>query len=264
MKKYLEVFKLTWEEYLVARLNFIMWRVRTVLQLLTVYFIWLAILQGQGQIFGWSQSSILTYILGTSVLRAVIFSTRTSEVGSDINEGNLLNLLLRPINYFKYWFSRDLADKLFNIGFSIVELTLLFLILRPPIFWQSNPVFLILFFLAVGLGAFLNFFISFLLSLLAFWTPDVWGVRFLFGIFLEFFAGSLFPLDILPKPIFTLLQFLPFSYLLYFPLKIYLGTASFGQILTGFVVEILWLVIIFQALQIVWQKGLRVYGAWGR
>lgn len=262
--KYWQVFKLTWEEYLAYRLNFFMWRVRTVLQLLTIYFLWLAILRGRGEIFGWSQSSILTYILGTSILRAIIFSTRTYEVGSEINEGNLLNFLLRPINYFKYWFSKDLADKVLNIGFSIVELTLIFLILRPPIFWQTNIAFLALFVLAVGLGVILNFFVSLSLSSLAFWTPDIWGIRFLFGIILEFFAGALFPLDILPKTLFSLLQFLPFSYLLYFPLKIYLGTASFGQILTGFVVEILWLVIIFQVLQIVWQKGLRIYGAWGR
>lgn len=264
MKKYLQILKITWQEYFLYRLNFVMWRVRAVFQLLTVYFLWGAILTGRGEIFGWSQSLILTYILGTSLLRSLVLATRTYDVAEEINQGNLSNFLLRPINYFRYWFARDLADKIFNLSFALLELTVLFFLLRPPIFWQTNPWILLIFILAITLGAFLYFLTSFSLSLLAFWTPDVWAPRFLFLIFLEFFAGALFPLDILPRPLFSVLQFLPFSYFLYFPLKIYLGKLFGWQIILGFILGIFWLVLIFQMLQLIWRQGLKIYGAWGR
>lgn len=265
MRKYWPVFKNTWEEYFTYRLNFVMWRVRTVLQLLVTYFLWWAIFQTrEGEIFGYTQSLILTYILGTSFLRAIVFSSRTAEVGDEINRGNLTNFLLKPISYLKYWFTRDLADKLLNISFALFELTAIYFLLRPNLFLQTNFLNLFFFVLAIPLALVLYFYINFLLGLLAFWTPDVWAPRFVFLIFLEFFAGALFPLDILPSFLFETLKILPFSYLLFFPLKIYLGQVNFTQIIQGFLISLVWILFFYQLIQFVWRRGLRIYSAEGR
>lgn len=265
MKKYWPVFKNTLEEYFAYRLNFVMWRVRTVLQLLVVYFLWLAVFQNQrGEIFGYTQSLLLTYILGTSVLRAVVFSSRTIDVGDEINRGNLTNFLLKPISYFKYWFTRDLADKILNIFFAALELTIIYLLLKPPIFLQTSFLNFSLFVASVGLATLLYFYINFLFGLLAFWTPETWAPRFVFFIFLEFFAGGLFPLDILPEFLFNLLIFSPFAYLVFFPLKIYLGQLNPWQIGQGLAVCAFWIVIFYQIVRLIWQKGLMIYSAEGR
>lgn len=265
VKKYWPVFKNTWQEYFTYRLNFAMWRVRTVTQLLLVYFLWCAIFQNQkGEIFGYSQQLILTYILGVSFLRAIVFSSRTIDVGDEINRGNLTNFLLKPLSYLKYWFTRDLADKILNLTLAVFELTLIFWLLKPEIFWQADIWRLTLFGLAALLAMLLYFYINFLFGLLAFWTPEVWAPRFVFLIFLEFFAGALFPLDILPKFLFNTLAFLPFPYLLFFPLKIYLGQLGFFQITTGFVISLSWILVFYQIVQLVWHQGLRIYSAEGR
>lgn len=265
MRKYWPVFKNTWAEYFTYRLNFVMWRVRTMLQLLATYFLWLAIFQTrQGEIFGYTQNLILTYILGTAFLRSIVFASRTIDIGDEINRGNLTNFLLKPISYFKYWFTRDLADKILNISFAIFELTAIYFLLKPNIFFQQDLLAILLFLIATILALFLYFYINFLLGLLAFWTPEVWAPRFLFFIFLEFFAGALFPLDILPKFLFETLKFSPFFYLQFFPLKIYLGQLNFGQVVQGFAICLAWIVIFYQALRVVWNRGLRVYSAEGR
>ncbi|MBI2029674.1 ABC-2 family transporter protein [Candidatus Gottesmanbacteria bacterium] len=264
MRKYLLVAKNTWDEYMQYRLNFVMWRVRNVLRLIIVYFLWYAIFNQRGELFGYNESQILTYILLSSIVASIVFSTKTQDIGEEINSGNLSNLLIKPISVFKYWMARDLGDKLLNIAFSIVEVFVLIIFFKPPLFFQTNPIFIFLFILGIGFSLAIYFLISILIGFFGFWTPDVWGPRFLFYIFLEFFAGSLFPLDILPKPVFSTLQLLPFNYLLYFPVKIYLGQLSILSIFEGFFVGLVWIIVLYLFTNKVWFKGLKSYGAYGR
>ena len=56
----------------------------------------------------------------------------------------------------------------------------------------------------------------------------------------------------------------PFPYLLYFPLKVYLGQLSAFDIAKGFVVSGIWVVGVHVILRVVWQKGLKIYTAQGR
>ena len=265
MRKYLQLAKITFEEYFVYRLNFLLWRFRAVVQLLVLYFLWQAAVPEGVTIFGYDQAKILTYILGTSIIRSFVISSRSVDVAGQIASGDLANFLLKPLSYLKYWFAKDVTDKILNLVFSTVEVTLIIFLLKPPIILQSNFLFLLLTLVAIIIGILLYFFLSFLLSLMAFWTPEnPWPMRFLFLIFLEFFAGGLFPLDILPKTLFQALNFLPFPYLLFFPLNVYLGKLTMAEIFLGLGVSLLWLVVIYQAVRFTFRAGLRIYSAWGR
>lgn len=264
MGKYILVIKNTWNEILTYRLNFVMWRARTILQFLTIYFLWLAIIPAQGEVFGWSQSLILTYILGGALLTSIIFSTRTHEIGDNIVKGDLSIFLVKPLNYFAYWFSRDVGDKLMNISFATVELYFLFLILKPPIFIQTDPFYLVAALSAMILALLLYFLLGCLLGLLGFWSSEVWAPRFIFFILITFFAGGLFPLDILPESLFRIFEYFPFTYLLYFPLKVYLGGLDYFHIFKGGVFAFFWIIILSFLVYLIWQKGLKNYTAYGR
>lgn len=265
MRKYYQVLKITFQEYFVYRLNFLLWRFRAVVLLLALYFLWQAAIPEGQVIFGYDQAKILTYILGTSIIRSLILSSRSVDVAGQIVSGDLANLLIKPLSYLKYWFARDVSDKTLNLFFSFFEISLIFWLLKPPLILQTKPELLILTFLAVILGMILYFYLSFLLSLIAFWSPEnPWPVRFLFDIFIGFFAGGFFPLDILPKGLFLVLKILPFSYLLFFPLDIYLGKLGLGEIFLGLGIALFWTVISYQAVRFVFQQGVKNYAVWGR
>ncbi len=264
MHTYFRVFANTWGEVLSYRFNFVMWRFRTVLQLLTMFFLWSALIPASGDLFGYSQSQMLTYILGTSLISSIVMSTRTGEIGDIINTGDLSNYLLKPVSFIKYWFARDLGDKAMNVVFSTIEIGILILLFQPPLFLQTNPVYLLLTIIACLISIIMYFFFNYLLGLFGFWSNEIWGPRFIFWILLGFFAGSLFPLDILPGPVFEVLKLLPFTYLLYFPLKIYLGSLGFSAIFQGLLVSFIWTLILYFAVQYVWKKGLKLYGAEGK
>lgn len=151
-----------------------------------------------------------------------------------------------------------------NIFFSIIELTILFFLLQPPLFIQLNLQYLLLFCISIIIGIISYFFINLLFSFVGFWSSEVWAPRFIYFMISGFLAGTYFPLDILPKPLYTLSQILPFSYFLYFPLKIYLGQISFLQIYQGLFTAMVWCLILAGLTCLVWKKGLRIYTAQGK
>ncbi len=264
LKSYYLVGRNTWDETVSYRLNFMVWRLRVVLQLLTTYFLWFTILPSGKYFAGYNQSMMLTYILGTAILSAFILSTRTSSVAEDITQGTLSNYLIRPLNYFWYYFSRDLGDKAMNIVFSIGEISVIVLFFHPPFYIQTNIIYLVVFFISLIFAIVLNFFFNMILSFIGFWSNEVWAPRFIFYILLTFFAGGLFPLDILPRPLFIFFQLLPFPYLLYTPMKLYLGTLNINQSFLSLLIGGLWTIGTWIIAKHIWRKGLKLYGAEGK
>lgn len=262
--KYLTVLRISWEENFVYRTNFILWRVRTVMQFLILYFFWSVVFSGTDELFGYTRASILTYVLGTSLIRSMVLSSRSVDVAGEIHQGILTNFLVKPVSYLSYWFTRDIADKVLNIIFTIFELGILIWLLKPPLILQTDPAILMAFILVTILGLLLYFYLSFLLSITGFWVREVWAPRFLALVFIEFLSGGVFPLDILPAGVFNFLRLLPFTYLIFFPLKVYLGQLTLPEILAGASILVGWIALSVVAVQYVWAKGLKVYEAEGR
>lgn len=264
MRKYYLIARNTWDEMVSYRMNFTLWRVRAVVGLLISYFLWTSVMPDKGMLFGYSKELMVTYVLLAPIIYSIVFSTRTHEMAENINNGDLSLFLIKPFGYFKYWFARDFGDKAMNISFCLVEFGLLILILKPNIFLQKNPLYLTLFLISVVLAIVLHFFIGCLMSMIGFWSPEVWAPRFIFYTLVSFFAGSMFPLDILPTGLFNFLKLLPFTYLQYYPVKIYLGQLSLMEVLQGFSISLVWIGIAYFSVKAVWRKGLRMYTAAGR
>ncbi len=265
MRKYWTVFNVSWQSGFVYRLNFILWRVRSVIVILTIYFLWEAIFQNGGTILGYTREKILTYVFLTLVLRSLILGQRSMDSAGEIADGRLSNYLLKPVNYHLYWFTRDLADKLLNLAFSVFEITLLYFVLRPPIFLQTDPLTLLFFFFSVVLAALLNFLLGNLSSNFSFWTPgNSWGFWFAYLVLQDFLGGVVFPLDIFPPALYHLIMALPFPYLLFFPVNVYLGKIAGPDLVAGFGAVFLWIFLFLFLTQKEWLRGLKSYQAEGR
>lgn len=263
MKKYWLIFRLSWQNALTYRLNFVMWRVRSVIGFLASYLFWLAIVNSNQTIAGYNPSLLLTYIFVSAFLRNLVFSNVSYSACEEIASGNLSNYLIRPIGYFKNWLTRDLADKALNLSFFAPEIIALYFILKPQIIFPHN---FILFLVISLLAALLYFFLSFLVSTYAFWHPEHngWPLRFLFIMLLDFLSGSSIPLDIFPPAIVKIFQVLPFSYLVFYPNQIWLNRVDTNQIINIFLITSFWLIAFYLIFRLVWRQGLKNYGAYGR
>lgn len=262
MKKYISIFSITLQEIFTYRLNMLMWRVRQVFVFLIPFFIWKSVLGQGGDIYGYSFAGIMTYLFGTTVLRSLVMGSRTIDLGWMINSGSLTIPLMRPINIFSFFFTRDLADKLFNLGFMFIELPLIYFIFHPPIFLQSNAMVLLYTTLSIFMAIMIYFYINVIFGSLAFWSRDIWAPRFLLMVIMEFATGAMFPLDMLPLLWQKIIFFTPFPYLLYIPLKTYLGTDP--NVLFHILMSFVWTIVFAFIARLVWSKGIKSYEAEGR
>lgn len=267
MEKYWSIFKISFEQEFAYRLNFILWRVRNVFQILLTYFLWSTVFASPTtQIFGYDRAKILTYVFGIMIVRALVLSARAMDVSSDVAQGDLSNYLLKPMSYFKYWMTRDISSKALNLIFATIEFAALFIILRPPFFFQGNIVTLFVFFISIILAILIYFFLLFLISSIPFWAPEIgWGSHFLVTVvIIEALSGSLFPINILPIGLQSIVMATPFPYLIYFPVEVYLGNITGVALVGGLMVAAAWTGVLWLSLNFVWQKGLKVYQAIGR
>jgi ABC-2 type transport system permease protein len=267
MKKYLQVFKISFEQEFAYRLNFILWRFRNVIQILVFFFLWDAIFStGSAQYFGYDKAKILTYAFALIVVRAIALSSRSIDMAGQIANGELTNLLLKPVSFFKFWLTRDFSSKILNIIFGFFEALILILILKPNIFLQTNPLYILTFIFSLLIAMFIYFNLTMITSFVTFWVPELsWGAQFLMiMIIAEFLSGSYFPLDVFPPIVFTILRFTPFPYLVFIPIKLYLGSFSTSLIIQSLIVGVMWSLVLWKVANYVWKKGLLVYEGIGR
>lgn len=265
MKKYWVSLKTGLKEDVVYPASVLAWRVRVVLRVLVIYILWDSLLLGTAGFAGYSRSQLLTYILLTILVQTLVLSSRTINVGTMISSGDLSNFLLKPVSFFRYFFALDLGNKGMNLAFSVLEFSLFFYFFRPPLVLTLRPFELASAFAVAILALFLYFYVNLALGFVTFFSPEnTWAPRFLFFMVLEFLAGALFPLDILPRGLYRILMLTPFPYFLYFPTAALLGRFRWVELIFYGLCGLLWFIIFRKLAEVLWRRGLSAYEAWGR
>lgn len=263
MQKYWTLLQLAWQNGMVYRTNVILWRLRQMISTLMALTVWQVIFSQQGSVFNYSGTQMNTYIFLAAFLQSLILATALNGLANRIYSGQISFDLIKPVNIFAMLGAEDLADKLKNVGFLIGETILLWLLFKPELSAPSLPILLIFPIWIFG-GVILNFLITLLFGALGFWSPDIWGPRFLFFIFVEFSAGKLFPLDILPEIIKKIIFLTPFPYFAFLQSQLFLEKLSAAEIGKYSILLIFWIVIFAIIVKEVWQRGIKDYSAAGQ
>jgi ABC-2 type transport system permease protein len=263
MRKYWFVFSLYWQEGLSRRTSFFMERFRSLIVLISFYYLWDALLKHRTSFAGYDRGEIVTYVLGMNVLRSLVFATRTDQIPGEINHGRVSSYLMKPLNFQGYTFVRDLSEKAINFVSAIVEVLVLAFIFDMPIRWPGHAMTWVAFGLSLVGAVLLYFFISFMEGCWGFWTAESWGPRFLVELILEFTAGAFFPLDVLPAGVQAALKWMPSPYMVFFPLNLFLERVNPLEMMRGFVSQMIWILFFYLLARLVWTRGLAAYEAEG-
>ena len=264
MNKYLTLFGLSWQKQLEVRSDFLFERIRSLSILFSLYFLWSALLVQGNQVLGYNREQLLTYVLMMTLLRAWVLGCVTDRIPSEIAKGKIIDVLLRPISYMGYWATQDVANKSINLLSAVLELTLFILCVSAPLFYPKDLVVWLGFGFSTLLAMVLYFQMSYMLGVLGFWTSQSWGPRFSFEVILEFCAGAYFPIDFLPLVAQKVLHLLPFPYLIFYPLSIYLERVPKEDIFQILLTQMVWIFILGLLTRYLWVKGIKRFSAEGR
>jgi ABC-2 type transport system permease protein len=138
---------------------------------------------------------------------------------------------------------------------------LLALLLRPELHAGWPEVFLFLSALILAWG--LRFFWGYWLALLAFWATRADALLAAQDALVFLLAGVVAPAPLLPAGLRTLSIFLPFRYMVGFPVEILTGQLGREDVLFGFAIQAAWLAAAMALSHLIWRRGLRRYSAVG-
>lgn len=264
MNKYLAIARITFANLLQYRWDFLISQSRIILLLITLYFLWTQVFKARATLFNFSQAQIITYVFLASIVRQFVLTSATDQIAQELQSwGKFFSYLLRPVGYFRFWFTVDLVYKITSLIFIILITFVMINILNITLTWPTEVFSTLLFLVSIFIASLIYFYIGILVSTTGFWTSQVWGLQFLVVLILEFSAGSYFPIDVLPANLQSIIKLTPFPYLLYYPISIFLGKLSLFESLKVIFIAVTWLAAIFIITKFIWNKGLKVYEAWG-
>jgi ABC-2 type transport system permease protein len=77
-------------------------------------------------------------------------------------------------------------------------------------------------------------------------------------------GGQVFPLDLLPAPLYELSSYLPYYYQMYFPAALLTGRIATPEAaIQGLGIQLFWVLALYGVAQFLWLRGLRRHTAVG-
>lgn len=274
-------FKISINERLVYRGDFMLGTLMRFLPTLTQIFLWWAIYDAistpgtadsvtgpDKDIEGYKYSDMVAYYLLVIVARA--FSSMpglTTGIATQIRNGEVKKFLIQPVDMQACLLMQRIAHKLVYYLIATLPFALVFY-LCGDFFVNGWPEWdvLIVFFLSLIFAFLLGFYLESTIGLIGFWFLDVTSLTFIFMLMIFLLSGHMFPLELLPSTpidIRGLVEFLPFKYLAYFPAAVFLQQVEGPEMYRGLFIEISWVVLFVVLSRILWWKGIKRYSGFG-
>lgn len=262
---YSTVFSLGVQNAFVYRWNFFIRAAFGLIPLAATVWIWRAIFTSRGSdVGGYSFGEMVFYFVAVTVVESLVSPADDEwQIAADIREGRISSFLLRPLDYRAYRASLFVSSRVVYAGVAMMPLAALAWWLPGQMRLPADGGAWTAFGASLLMAAAIQFLIAFLLATLAFWVLEISTLVFILYSFEYFLSGRIFPIDVMPHGLQTVLMTLPFPYELYFPVAIWMGKVTGVALWNGLAVQAGWTGALFLLSGWLWRRGVRHYGAYG-
>jgi len=220
------------------------------------YFIWKAIYAHSGAIEGFDFGHMLTYIAVGWIIRSFYFNNIDQDMAYAVAEGKLAMDLIKPVNPQFMYIAQALGESLFRLALLTVP-TAVVLLLVYPIRRPASVLHFTSFFASVLLSFFIVAAINFAVGTFAIRLKSILGLLRAKYFLLELFSGLMIPISFFPQIFQDIFSVLPFQYISYIPVLIYLGKISGAGILKALALQIFWIFVLLGVGAALWQWSSR-------
>lgn len=257
------LWQVNWAEQWQYRANLLMYLMYWLVSPIIYLAVWTSIANVKGDVNGFTANDFITYYMVLLICDQVTSNIIIHTFAYKIQDGSLSGELIKPVHpMLTSALVNNVAFKMLSMmGLTPIWIILYFLF-KPDF---SNVVFQnVLLAIPVMVIAFLiGYLLSATITALAFWTTRIYSIHEFYFALILLFSGQFVPLPLMPKVIQDIAQYLPFQLLLYFPIQLILGKLSADQIVMGYVMAGVWLVLAAFLFNIVWRNGVKRYSAVG-
>lgn len=249
LHKYMVLLRMKYVEMFAYQLSTIAWMVGAMVQPLITMMVWINIYPDQGD-------SFVFYFITLIFVERMTGAWDVWELDREIREGTFSYQIVRPLDPVHWAVAENIVYKI------------LFLLILIPV-WSLASLFLpvlrfslsgsqwALFSIALLLGAGIRFTFSYMFGLLGFWITKVTAIYGMFEAISLFFSGRIAPLSLLPPMVQKVSMYLPFRYMIGFPLEIATGAVKGPSLWYGFFGSVAWLILFLFLMRWLWKAGLK-------
>lgn len=255
-RTYVECVRMGFVNVLAYRLRYYTGIVTYFIYVSVYYFIWKAIYAHSSHIEGFNFAQILTYIAVGWMIRSVYFNNIDHDMAEHVLDGRLAMDLIKPINTQFMYIAHALGEAVFRLGFLTIPTALVLLAVfpvRPP----ASALHSVAFLLSVLFSFFIVAGINFAVGTLAIRLKSILGLLRAKYFLLELFSGLLLPISFFPHVFQVALAWMPFQYISYIPVLLYLGKVSGLGILRELAIQLFWVVALLAFGHAMWQWSSR-------
>ncbi|WP_040711973.1 ABC transporter permease [Paenibacillus curdlanolyticus] len=226
-----------------------------IFKLIVIFYFWSAVYENTNTITDITLGQMITY-----AVLAIIMNNYSAGVGallaSQVRTGDVAIELMRPYDVIGKLISIDLGQKVttfFRESLPMLLVAYLFLGIAFP----SNAQHMVLFLVSALLAILLGSQIDLIIGVLAFYFKYTFGLRMMKGAILALFTGALIPISLFPNWLRFITDVLPFKYMVYVPVSVYMGTLSLSETIVSLLIQAGWLVGIMVFIRAIWSVALR-------
>ena len=256
VRTYRECVRLGFMNTLAYRLRYYTGIVTYFIYVSVYYFIWKAIYEHSTSIEGFDFGHILTYIAVGWIIRSFYFNNIDQDMAEHVTDGRLAMDLIKPINTQAMYIAHALGESLFRAGMLTLPTAVLILLVfpvRPPASVLHFGAFLA----SVVLSFFIVAGINFAVGTLAIRLKSILGLLRAKYFLLELFSGLLLPISFFPQIFQKLFKVMPFQYISYIPVLLYLGKISGREILSSLALQVFWVIFLLTLGGVMWRWSSR-------
>ncbi len=247
---------------LVYRAEILVWMLTGATPLIMMA-IWIGKAQGGGgTVGGFSPPEFAAYFLAAWLTQQCIVAWVAWEVDRQIRQGELSSRLLRPLDPIWEHVATHLTERLVRMPFVLV-IVIAGVWLVPGTRLTPGLLHVLAYLGCVSLAFAIRFLTAYCIGLLAFWFNQATAIDEFYHVLAAILTGSFAPLTFYPPLARAIIEWTPFPYLVYYPVRVLTGAASGPEIARIFGVQLAWLLVLLVARALLWQRGLRRYGAVG-
>lgn len=243
LKKYIALIKTSAQRAIAYRTNFIISTALTFVLFFSSFYMWKYIYLGRESIATYSWNNMKMYLFVSFISNSFLSWYAESGLSKKILDGTIEMDLVKP---FSFQFAR-LSE---SIGSTIVESITVIVLAIPIKFIFDIPMptqisTWLMLVLSLIFSILCKFSIIYIFSMFCFYTTSHVGVSWARQAITNLLSGAIIPLTFLPPTIRSVLNTLPFKYIVDIPANIFLQTYSLIDTMIILGVGFMWVIVLF-------------------
>ena len=264
-----EVSKIYWKEAFAYRAQYYFTLFLNPLRFLIIIFIWGAIYSQNSIdiIQGYSYENLITYFILTNISFTLIYNQVTEKMEEYNKKGDFMVFMIKPWTFFKLSLVMTIYKRIFASFAEILPLIIILILFFKDYFIMGNILFYIM---SIGLAFFISYLLAMIIGALAFWMISIRSLTWLLNFIISIFAGLYVPITFFPNVLVRILDFLPFKYMIFVPINIYLGkipvsldNGFLGSVWYSLSMQIFWCLMLYFIVVVFWKVSLKRFGGVG-